>query len=402
MNIFKAYFLGFKEAVRLPRPVFLIYFINLLLGVMIILPFYGIMDSQFGQSAEAFSLLKGFDYSVWADFFNNSHAGISLLLGQIKWSLLVYWLISIFLAGGIIRTLNQDKFTMTSFFSGAGYNFFKFFRISIVMLVLQIILILIVYIPTFSIIHSISGSANSELAMERVFFTGVVIHILLMLILLMTGDYSKYYAALYDTSKTFKAVKGGFSYVFHNFFRTYGLYLILVIVPGLLVYGYFKVDSNIGTNTKFGILVMFLLQQIFIILRIWFRVWIYSSPLKMFTADFLKNDDVLEKIAIMNSWQNKASLQTQHVLAGIMQNPNEYSESGVLTEQQLIEKIKKEEDSKTEFKKMEMELTDKISKKRKEKKNKVTKITKKDEKKIKKSKDLKDNKNDKDETFFEL
>jgi len=293
MNIIKAYFLGFREAVRLPRPVFLIYFINLMLGVMIILPFYGIMDAQIGESIEAKSLIKSFDYSILADFYNNSQAGISLLLGQIA-----------------------------------------------------------------------------------IFFTGFVIHILLMLILLMTNDYSKFYSALYDTSKTFKAIKAGFSYVFKNFIRTYSLYLMLVIIPALLVYAYFRVNAELGTTTKFGIIIMFFVQQAFIILRIWFRVWTYSSPLQMFTADFLKNDDVIAKIAIMNEWQDKASQQNKHVLADIMQTEEEKSDAGVITEKELLKRMEADEFPEKELmKKVEAEISAKAIKNQKKKENTTVKET---------------------------
>lgn len=401
MNIAKAYFLGFKEAVRLPRPVFLIYFVNLLLAGMIILPFYGIMDAEFGQSTEVRSLLKDFDYSLFADFYNNSQAGISLLLGQIKWSMLIYWLLSIFLAGGIIRTLNQDKFTMTSFFSGAGYSFFKFLRISIIMLILQILLIMLVYILAFSIISSIADRANAEGGIIFTLVTAVIIHVLLMIILLTAGDYSKYYAALYDTSKTFKAIKGGFSYVFKNFFKTYTLYLMLIIVPALLIYAYFRIDAEIGTQTKMGILIMFFVQQAVVILTIWFRIWIYSSPLQMFTADFLKSEDVLQKIAIMNDWQTKASKQTKHVLADIMNFEEEKTDAGILTEKELLEKMKIEENSEEQqMKKMQTEIAEKISK-NKEDKNKAKTAKTKDIKETKQD-DNNENITDGDEKIFEL
>lgn len=426
MNIIKAYFLGFREAVRLPRPVFLIYFINLMLGVMIILPFYGIMDAQIGESIEAKSLIKSFDYSILADFYNNSQAGISLLLGQIKWTMFVYWIMSIFLAGGIIRTLNQDKFSMTSFFSGAGYSFFRFFKISIVMLIIHIFTLLLVYIPTFLIIGAVASNPNSETTVIAIFFTGFVIHILLMLILLMTNDYSKFYSALYDTSKTFKAIKGGFSYVFKNFIRTYSLYLMLVIIPALLVYAYFRVNAELGTTTKFGIIIMFFVQQAFIILRIWFRVWTYSSPLQMFTADFLKNDDVIAKIAIMNEWQDKASQQNKHVLADIMQTEEEKSDAGVITEKELLKRMEADEFPEKELmKKVEAEISAKAIKNQKKKENTTVKetlqkkeilpqkeekldikekkdISPKKDKKEKDNKDKTDKKNNDNETYFEL
>ena len=230
MNIFKAYYSGLKESVRLPRPVFLIYFINLLIGILIAIPFFGIMNDSLGNTLAVNKILKDFDATIFADFIANSPEAITYILSQVKWMILISWIISIFLAGGIIRTLNQDKFSMTSFFSGAGYNFFRFWGISIIMIFLQVILLLIIYIPTFRIISSISDTVSSELTLYKVFFAGFGLHILLMLMLFMVADYSKFYAALYDKRNIFKSVLGGFRYVFKNFFRTYTLYIMLIIL----------------------------------------------------------------------------------------------------------------------------------------------------------------------------
>ncbi len=372
MNIIKAYYLGFKEAVRLPRPVLLIYFINLLLGMMIILPLYGMMDSELGYSTASGTLLKDFNFSIISDFVNNAQSGINLILGQIKWSLFVYWLVSVFLAGGIIRTLNQDKFTMTSFFSGSGYNFFRFLRISISMILIQLIILFVIWIPTTLIISAFADGVNSEAAIIRTFIIAAIIHFFVILIILMVGDYSKFHAALYDNSKTYKSIKEGFKYVFKNFFKTYGLYLMLVLVPALIVILYFKVDSEIGTHTKFGVIAMFFVQQAFIILRIWFRIWVYSSPLQMYTTDFLKDERVLEKIQIMNQWQEKASKQKEHVLADIMKvdeiqtgEPKEdigiISESEVLKQMEVEIEMQAQEDA---MKKMEQEIAEKTMSKK--------------------------------------
>lgn len=290
MNIFKAYFTGLKKASKLLRPVFLIYFINLFIGILIVFPIFGLIDDEIGNSLVINELLKGFDATVFSDFVNETSSGLKVIWLQVKKIIPIYWLISIFLAGGIIKTLDQNKFTMTSFFSGAGYNFFRFLGIGFVMIILQITALFLVYYSTFEIIKFVSETASSEEIYYRIFFTGFSIHTFLFLILLMVNDYAKFYAVFHNSRNFIKAIFGGFAYVFRNFFRTFGLYFILIILPVAMLFGYFKIDTEIETHTKLGIFIMFLVQQIIIIFRVWFRIWIYSSPLQMYKTDLLKNN----------------------------------------------------------------------------------------------------------------
>jgi hypothetical protein len=371
MNIFKAYIYGLKESVKIPKPVFLIYLINVILGVFIALPLYGLLKRELGYSESVDVLLQKFDTSLFSDFIYQNKDGIRVLLSQIVWVALVYWIISIFLAGGIIRTLNQDKFTMTSFFSGAGYNFFRFLKISLVMALTQIILVILILIPVYFIISD--NTTESELFL--IFSVVATIWAILFLAVLLITDYSKFYSVLYDKGSVFQSIKGGLVYVINNFFKTYILYLMLIILPALVVIGYFWADANIGTHTAIGVFVVFLIQQIFIILRIWFRVWTYASPLQMYTADFLKTEDVQMRIALMNEWNEKAKEQQlglteiSKVTEAEISNEDlraENVEEKVITEEEMLRQMREEEERQKELEKAEKLKAEEEEKQQKE------------------------------------
>lgn len=338
MNIFKAYFTGLKRTVKLPRPVLLIYFVNLILAVLVVFPLFSVLKNEIGNTIIGEDLLHRFTATHFADIYAQILPTAKYFMSQIKWVLLIYWILNVFLAGGIIRTLNQDKFTMTSFFSGAGTNFFRFLGINIIMLLFHILVLLIVYVPTFLIIDSISGSVSSEIVLYRIFGGAILLHLILMYILLMIADYAKFYAVLYNSKNIFKSVAKGFKYVFGNFLRTTGLYFLLIILPIGLVIGYFLLDIKIDTHIGIGILIAFLIQQAFIFLRIWFRIWIYSSPLQMYTADFLKDENVQEKLSLMQTWDRKAKEQQMITNYNIASR-----EDNIISEEEIIKKIKKEE-----------------------------------------------------------
>ncbi|MEA2041075.1 MAG: hypothetical protein U9N85_00795 [Bacteroidota bacterium] len=300
MNIFKAYFSGLKESVRLPRPVFLIYGINLLLALLIVFPLYSIANQEIGNSLNINNLLENFSAHLFSDFFRESGDSLFAVFSQIKWIVLIYWLLSVFFAGGIIRTLNQDKFSMASFFHGAGQNFFKFLGISLSVLIFHALIILIIYVPAGFIISSFS--AITETAIVYTLGVAFTIHAFFIVLLFAVNDYSKFYSVLHNRN-SLRSIIGGFRYVFKNFGKAYFLYLFLLIIPFFTIYGYFRLDAEVGTQTKNGVIAVFFIQQALILLRIWFRIWIYASPLQMFSRDYKDYAEArneIERVAKLN------------------------------------------------------------------------------------------------------
>ncbi len=371
MNIFKAYYYGLKESIKIPKPVFLIYLINVILGILIAFPLYGLMKRELGYSESIDVLLSKFDTALFVDFIYQNRDGILVLLLQVVWVAVVYWIISIFLAGGIIRTLNQDIFTMTSFFSGAGYNFFRFLKISLFMVLTQIVVVFIVFIPAFLFV----SDNTTEAEFYWLFSVSFVIWTILFVTVLLISDYSKYNSVLYDKASAIQSIKGGFSYVKRNFFKTFFLYLMLIVLPGFVVFGYFYADAYVGTHTTGGVLIMFFVQQLFIIFRIWTRIWTYASPLQMYTSDFLKTEDVQMRIALMNEWNEKAKEQQlglteiSKVTEAEISNEDlcaENVEEKVITEEELLRQMREEEERQRELDRLEKEKTDEEEKIQKE------------------------------------
>lgn len=334
MTVFKAYTNGFKEAVKLPRPVFLIWFTNLILAAALVIPLFGAMDEQIGNSAAADKLRFGFNATVWSDMWAEMKASVGMMFSQLKWLILIYWLLNIFFAGGIVRTLNHDKFTMQQFFAGSGYNFFRFLGISLIMLVIHTLILIAVWLPAGIIMVAGSESAPPETFYIRTILIAGIIHILLILFTFMLGDYAKFYAALYDIKNSFKAVRGSFSYVFSNFGKTFGLYLMLLILPFIVLALWLYADMRINTSISGGILIMFVIRQIFMLLRIWVRIWIFASPLQMFTEDFFNDTKVLKSLAVMQEWQKKALEQQKKQVADT--EKKEPAKTRTLSEEEVL------------------------------------------------------------------
>ena len=296
MNIPKAYIGGFQQSLRSPRMILILYAVNILTALILALPFMNALKEGFGNSGIVENLVNGFDYTTFSNFMYYSGKGVLAIISGIKWLVLTYFIVSIFLTGGIIRTLNKEKFTTSTFFAGSAYNFFRFLGLSFIMILVQIIFALIVYVPMGLIIKSLIPSVSSEITLYYIFFFFFILHLLLFLFISMIGDYAKFYLVLEDSFNIFKGFWKAVKYVFSHFLKTYVLYLILLFLPAVIMYLYIYLEKDIKMATGIGILIVFLLQQAFILLRVVLRVWVLSSQLKVYSDDFIKSENVQELV----------------------------------------------------------------------------------------------------------
>jgi len=288
MNIPKAYIGGFQKAIKLPRMLFIIYFANIFTALILALTFNGVLKNSFGQSGILTTLLSEFDFTAFSNMMFDHGDSIMAVLGGIKWFVLAYYLLSVFLTGGIIQTFNTDRFTTSGFFGGSAYNFFRLLGLSFIMIFVQFIFILIVYVPLSTILSKVAKDMTSETTLYYIGIGGFVFHLLIFLLISLIGDYAKLYLVKNDSFNVFKGFWNGVKYVFGHFLKTYFLNLILLLLPTAVMYLYLYLERDIKMATIAGILIVFGMQQAFMLLRIFLRTWVLASEFMVYDADFVK------------------------------------------------------------------------------------------------------------------
>ncbi len=296
MNIAKAYTKGFIQTAKYPRMWFILYFANLLMGLLLALPMFSVLNTHFGNSDFYYRLLEGYDATVFNEFLYYFGDALSALSGGIKWLLLAYFLLSVFLTGGIIRTLNDDKFSTSSFFGGSAYSFFRYLGLSLLVAIIQIFFLVLIAMSVGGYIGLKFDSFQSELTVYGIVIAALVVYFFIFLIFNMVSDYGKFYLEMNDSFNIFKAFWDGIKYVFKHFLKTMSLYLILLFLPAVIMYVYLYFEKDYKMATSLGILIVFLMQQGFILLRVFLRTWILSSELKIYDEDYLKLNEVEEVV----------------------------------------------------------------------------------------------------------
>ncbi|GAB4010682.1 hypothetical protein GCM10028808_22280 [Spirosoma migulaei] len=256
------------------RLLWLIYGITLVLGLLAALPFYNTLKVEDQNSLAFLNLLNGFDYTIYSDFMNRSQRVISPLISVGRWLGLVYIVLSVFFAGGILLRFSQpnNPFNAGLFWQGCSHYFGRFLR-----LVLVTLLFVVIGGGLWLVAGSLVGVVFNDTLTERgQFWIGAIFFALFALtatLLLCIGDYAKVLMFREDEHNAFRAFGQAGRLVLRNLARTYGLYVVLILIGTGLFGVYFILDEAILMSNWLTILIMFFIQQSMIFARVGLKVW---------------------------------------------------------------------------------------------------------------------------------
>lgn len=262
---------------------FIVYCINLLLALLVMFPLLSFLKEGFGGSMLPNVLLKGFDFTSFAEFIR-SVEGLGSSIAQARWMILFYLVLSIFMAGGILFTFNSnERFSVKSFLNGCVHYFFRFFKLFFYMLIFNLLAALIVYVPMVIIVKSAADTVASEASLFYFVLISVMVHLILLAILQMIAYYTKISIVFEDSRKVFKTIFRSIKFVFKHFASTFSLFVLQILVPIILLLTIIFLNINIGMTSGITILIMFIFQQAFILSRMFTRIWNYGSQYYLFS-----------------------------------------------------------------------------------------------------------------------
>jgi hypothetical protein len=98
----------------------------------------------------------------------------------------------------------------------------------------------------------------------------------------MILDYARIYAVLTDERKMLIALGEGATFAFKNFLSTFGLAFLLVITGAAALVIYNPLANNLSAPDALIVILLFLLQQFYMIFRATLRLTLYASQLDLY------------------------------------------------------------------------------------------------------------------------
>lgn len=323
---------SFKQALRLTRRtkrmIFFAWFLNVVLAMVIALPFMKQLDGYVRGTVMDEKILEQMDAS-WisayrADMEKSEYAraidltifGYAPFMSQlemqmngtfirslagflygffIQWELnlgptsllfflsLVYVCLSTFLSGGFIGIYAKDyPSTFTEFLMDGAKYFGKFFRIALVALIIYYVFYSVLVDWINSSIRSWTAQDASETVPYAYYMIRNVVVLFLFSLLVMMFDYARVRMVVDDRTSSLGASIAGTRFAFSHFLNTYGLYLLLTVIGFVLIAAYAIVESLLAQDSYWPLLVLFLIQQFYMLLRLWLKAAFYAGQTRMY------------------------------------------------------------------------------------------------------------------------
>lgn len=262
----------------------LIYGLTLGLGLLVALPLYGTLTTEDQNSLAFLNLLHGFDYTVVSDFMNRSGAAIKAVFGMVRWLNLTYLFLTIFLTGGILLRFAQlssvhnrpvgavSRFRAGLFWDGCSQyvgRMLRLFGVTLLFVLVTAVIWLIIGILVGSAVSS-SYTERETIQVSMVFFT---LFALTTTLLLCIGDFAKIILFRDDAHGAFRAFGQAGRLVLRNLPRTYGLYLVFILIGTGCFALYFVLESLLTIDGWLMVAVLFIVQQVLIASRVALKVW---------------------------------------------------------------------------------------------------------------------------------
>ncbi|UCB52642.1 MAG: hypothetical protein JSV10_00675, partial [Candidatus Zixiibacteriota bacterium] len=280
---------GAKDVQRIKVLVGTMYLFKLVSSLALLSPLYLMLSKSFARNVKASDFLTGLDLSLIIDFIYYWRRTLSVYIVIFILACGAIVLAYVFLSGGFWGVLRDETKKRTQgskierFFGYCGKYFWKMVKVALFLGVLYIAALLL-FLSISGVLDQVVGEASLwEIASWGVvvrFFIGA----LLFMLVNMIGDYLRIFSIENDDKRFLTVVGKTFKFLLTNLLTTLGLYYLLsagLAVVILVFLGLLKI-MNTMPGTSLFIFFTFLIQQVFVIFRSFFRLVYYSSQLNLY------------------------------------------------------------------------------------------------------------------------
>jgi hypothetical protein len=283
INIFTAYKNGLSAAWKQKKMLFWLYGFNLLFAYLITMPLSMILTAALDRTTAADKILQGFDYTIYTTIMGTYGKGFNIGRTIITIGL-IYLIVNIFFAGGILTIFVQDKkFKLKDFLAGSVEYFNRFLRLFLLSL-LFIISAVIVYLLISKLFGLLTSTSATEHLPIILFIFKILILGFMLAMINMLFDYAKIMTVVNDFYDMFNTVKQSIMFVMMSPRKTMGLYISYLITIILFLIVYLFIESLIEVTSWLTILIFFLLTQVFMLSRIWIRMSFFAGQYSLYRS----------------------------------------------------------------------------------------------------------------------
>jgi len=239
------------------------------------LPVHGMILEHLGYPLDIGRDLGKFDYTQVSDLLNNHGEAIGIILYQAKWIFFFFFLITVFLTGGLTAYFfeKEKQFNLASFLQQCINKFGKFLRLNIYFLIFHLLLIGVSIFLYQKYLGSFSPFEieNDTKLVKGVYIIGPI-YLFLAITLQAISDVAKYKILGSSSKYITQPIKLAFSTVFRNLHHVMIFLITHFACYYLLIKLYGVCKHIISVDSSFGFWILIILGQLFILMRVGLRL----------------------------------------------------------------------------------------------------------------------------------
>ena len=265
------------------RTATIVYAIQMIIALTFGFQVYKVMDASIGDSLELSKLLVGFDHTIISDFINIHGASISPLLGQLRWVLLLFILISAFVNGGLFYCVWRGQMGWTSFWYGCATHFWSFLKVAIAFTCIHVIWFCICWLPMLSWFNTAVQQLPSEKTYFMILLVVAGLYVFGLGFVILINTLCK--LLILDARKLRYALKESFQKLKSRFGLLVFVFTFWVMAILLLVGAYRWLSCLFTQANNLVIISMILIQQLVVFLKVLMRFGLVGSVAKVLTIE---------------------------------------------------------------------------------------------------------------------
>ncbi|MEE9168268.1 MAG: hypothetical protein V3U73_00810 [bacterium] len=264
------------------RMLIVFYLSNLFFGLILMLPFRGVLSNFVGNSKMGEKLAGRFDMNFLFEFVENNDQIADMFGTLVPLVPIIFWLFLLFLSGGAFAVFaGGDKYMPAAFWGGCAGYFGRFIRLVLWSLPVGAVLFCLQFlVPLFQKLFF-----GSDPYQNITYWGGWIkfglryISIILFALLL---DYARIHAVMTDERKMRLSVWNALKFIYANFLKAFGLAFLLFLIGVVMLVVYNLIADTMSAPAAFVVILLLLFQQTYMIARMMLRLTVYSSQLNLF------------------------------------------------------------------------------------------------------------------------
>jgi hypothetical protein len=254
------------------------------MAAVVSLPVFGVLSAELKNSLMEASMINRFNLDFVFEVIFKYWDSLPMLLMLITASGIVYVVLTLLATGGTLAVFSgaERRFTAPVFFRGCGVYFWRFFRLLIVAAIFYGIFVLALNGVLSSLVDKLTMSWTQERLVRIVSWTKLLGVAFVFVVVNMIFDYAKVRLVVDDGRSAIMAVFRSIKFVFKNFKQILALFLFCMLLGLLFMVIYIPLEHVLPQNTRRWIIVVFVLQQLFILARVYVRLTFFSCEVLLY------------------------------------------------------------------------------------------------------------------------